>query len=35
LFDEEELGGGVFVTARVEGSGRLVWEETQVYRTGE
>ena len=31
LFDEEELGGGLFVTARVEEGGRLVWEETQVY----
>jgi len=31
LFDERELGGGVFVLARVEESGRVVWEETQVY----
>jgi uncharacterized protein YhbP (UPF0306 family) len=34
LFDERELGGGVFVTARVEGGG-LVWEGTEVYRTNE
>jgi uncharacterized protein YhbP (UPF0306 family) len=34
LFDERELGGGVFVTARVE-SGGLVWEGTEVYRTNE
>jgi uncharacterized protein YhbP (UPF0306 family) len=34
LFDERELGGGVFVTARVEGGG-LVWEGTEVYRTDE
>jgi Pyridoxamine 5'-phosphate oxidase len=31
LFDEEEFGGGAFVTARVEGSGQLVWEETEIY----
>jgi hypothetical protein len=31
LFDERELGGGVFVAARVEAGGRLVWEETQQY----
>jgi hypothetical protein len=34
LFDERELGGGVFVTARVE-SGGLVWEGTEVYRPDE
>jgi hypothetical protein len=33
LFDEREFGGGVFVTARVEPGGRLVWDETQVYRS--
>ena len=33
LFDEASLGGGRFVTARVEDGGRLVWEETQVYRS--
>jgi uncharacterized protein YhbP (UPF0306 family) len=30
LFDEPELGAGVFVTASVR-SGRLVWERTDVY----
>ena len=30
LFDEAELGGGVFVTARV-ARGRLVWERTELY----
>jgi hypothetical protein len=34
LFDERELGTGVFVTARVVGAGRLVWERTDVYRAG-
>jgi uncharacterized protein YhbP (UPF0306 family) len=32
LFDERELGGGVFVTARVEGGGGLGWEATEIYR---
>jgi uncharacterized protein YhbP (UPF0306 family) len=32
LFDERELGTGVFVTARVGSDGRLVWEQTDVYR---
>ena len=32
LFDELELGTGVFVTARVAGGGRLPWERTDVYR---
>ena len=31
LFDEEALGGGTFVTARVRG-GRLEWVRTDVYR---
>ena len=31
LFDERELGGGVFVTARVS-RGDLVWERTQIVR---
>jgi uncharacterized protein YhbP (UPF0306 family) len=31
LFDEEELGDGVFVTASVTG-GRLAWVRTEVYR---
>jgi len=35
LFDEQELGGGVFVIARVEDGGGLVWEGTEVYRTAE
>jgi hypothetical protein len=30
LFDEAELGAGVFVTATVR-SGRVVWERTEVY----
>jgi len=30
LFDEHELGSGVFVTARVS-NGRLAWERTEVY----
>lgn len=33
LFDERELGGGRFVTARVEDGGRLTWEGTQVYQS--
>jgi uncharacterized protein YhbP (UPF0306 family) len=33
LFDERNLGGGRFVTARVENGGRLGWEGTQVYRS--
>jgi uncharacterized protein YhbP (UPF0306 family) len=33
LFDERELGSGVFVTARV-GKGRLTWQRTEVYRAG-
>jgi uncharacterized protein YhbP (UPF0306 family) len=33
LFDERELGAGRFVTASLEPGGRLVWEETQVYRS--
>jgi uncharacterized protein YhbP (UPF0306 family) len=32
LFDERALGAGVFVTAVVEGKGRLTWKETEVYR---
>jgi uncharacterized protein len=32
LFDERELGTGVFVTAKVGGGGDLVWERTEVYR---
>jgi uncharacterized protein YhbP (UPF0306 family) len=33
LFDERELGSGVFVTARVHCGGGLVWEATGVYRS--
>jgi uncharacterized protein YhbP (UPF0306 family) len=33
LFDELELGAGVFVTARVGRRGRLTWERTDVYRS--
>jgi uncharacterized protein YhbP (UPF0306 family) len=33
LFDERELGAGVFVTAKVGGGGRLTWERTDVYRS--
>ena len=32
LFDEEALGEGVFVTARVTRVGRTVWERTDIYR---
>jgi hypothetical protein len=32
LFDEGALGTGVFVTAKVNAGGRLVWERTEVYR---
>lgn len=32
LFDEEALGPGTFVTARVSPRGRLAWERTEVYR---
>jgi uncharacterized protein YhbP (UPF0306 family) len=31
LFDEGELGAGVFVTARVARGGGLVWERTEIY----
>jgi uncharacterized protein YhbP (UPF0306 family) len=31
LFDEHELGSGAFVTARLAGDGRLVWERTEIY----
>jgi hypothetical protein len=33
LFDEAELGAGVFVTARVSRDRRLVWERTEIYRS--
>jgi uncharacterized protein YhbP (UPF0306 family) len=32
LFDEETLGPGTFVTARVSAGGSLAWERTEVYR---
>jgi hypothetical protein len=32
LFDERELGTGVFVTARVVGGGRPSWERSEIYR---
>jgi uncharacterized protein YhbP (UPF0306 family) len=31
LFDEDALGGGTFVTARLDAGRRPVWEETEVY----
>jgi uncharacterized protein YhbP (UPF0306 family) len=34
LFDERELGMGVFVTAKITGAGRLEWERTEIYRAG-
>jgi uncharacterized protein YhbP (UPF0306 family) len=34
LFDESELGAGVFVTASVR-AGRQAWERTEVYRPAE
>jgi uncharacterized protein YhbP (UPF0306 family) len=34
LFDETELGGGRFVTARVGAAGRLSWQTTEVYTSG-
>lgn len=33
LFDERELGTGVFVTARIARDRRLVWERTEIYRS--
>lgn len=33
LFDEEELGAGVFVTARISQGGRTRWERTDIYRS--
>lgn len=34
LFDETELGAGVFVTARVDHVRGLLWERTEIYRSG-
>jgi hypothetical protein len=33
LFDEVGLGGGRFVVAAVDESGRLSWETTEIYRS--
>jgi uncharacterized protein YhbP (UPF0306 family) len=33
LFDESELGAGVFVTARLGRDRRPVWERTEIYRS--
>jgi uncharacterized protein YhbP (UPF0306 family) len=33
LFDERELGAGHFVTARVDNSGGLTWDTTEIYGT--
>jgi uncharacterized protein YhbP (UPF0306 family) len=33
VFDEAELGTGVFVTARVAGGRRVAWERTEIYRS--
>jgi len=35
LFDERELGPGVFVTARVRSDGELSWERTEIYESRE
>jgi uncharacterized protein YhbP (UPF0306 family) len=35
LFDERALGAGTFVTARIARDRRLVWERTEIYRSGE
>jgi uncharacterized protein YhbP (UPF0306 family) len=32
LFDEADLGAGVFVTARIDAERRVTWERTEVYR---
>lgn len=32
VFDERELGGGVFVTARVDRDGQVAWQRTERYR---
>ncbi len=34
VFNERELGSGVFVTARVSGGGRVGWVRTERYRGG-
>jgi hypothetical protein len=35
LFDERELGSGVFVTARVRSGGQVAWERTELYESRE
>lgn len=35
LFDERELGPGVFVTARVRSGGQVAWERTELYESRE
>jgi uncharacterized protein YhbP (UPF0306 family) len=35
LFDERALGAGTFVTARIARDRQLVWERTEIYRSGE
>jgi uncharacterized protein YhbP (UPF0306 family) len=35
LFDERALGAGMFVTARIARDRRLVWERTEIHRSGE
>jgi uncharacterized protein YhbP (UPF0306 family) len=32
LFDEQALGAGTFVTAKVDRNRRLTWERTEIYR---
>jgi uncharacterized protein YhbP (UPF0306 family) len=34
LFDENALGGGTFVTARLDRTRRPVWEKTEIYEPG-
>jgi uncharacterized protein YhbP (UPF0306 family) len=31
LFDERALGGGTFVTARVDRAGTAIWEQTEIF----
>jgi uncharacterized protein YhbP (UPF0306 family) len=33
LFDEQEFGTGVFVTARLKGGSRLEWDRTEIYHS--
>jgi uncharacterized protein YhbP (UPF0306 family) len=35
LFDELELGGGVFVTASIRAGGGVEWVRTEIYRAAE